>query len=233
MEKSYRNLTLFFVAIGIVLFWGFYKTYTIYFPTFPGFNYIQHTHGFLMLTWLCLLIAQPVLIRKGNYKWHRILGKVSYFIVPLLLLSIFLVTGMVYNRILHTDSLKEAIASITVSLPDLISFGLFYFLAIKHKKNVPKHMRYMIGTSLLLISPGLGRALAIYFGLPLSYALAIPDYIVMAIVIFFIGYDFRNKSNFRPYFVILFVLIVRHAIWLLRYSEGWQTIGGQFAQHLF
>jgi hypothetical protein len=186
-----------------------------------------------MLTWLCLLIAQPVLIRKGNYKWHRILGKVSYFIVPLLLLSIFLVTGMVYNRILHTDSQKEAIASITVSLPDLISFGLFYFLAIKHKKNVPKHMRYMIGTSLLLISPGLGRALAIYFGLPLSYALAIPDYIVMAIVIFFIGYDFRNKSNFRPYFVILFVLIVRHAIWLLRYSEGWQTIGGQFAQHLF
>jgi hypothetical protein len=233
MEKAYKNITFFFVAIALVLIWGFYKTYIVYFPSFNGFNYVQHVHGFLMFTWLCFLIAQPLLIRAKNYKGHQIIGKLSYFIVPLLLVSIFLVTKMVYYRTLTTDSLKEAIASITVSIPDLISFAIFYLLAIKNRNNIPKHMRYMIGTSLLLISPGLGRAFAIFFNWSITYALAIPDYIAMAIVLFLIGYDYRNKKNYYPYIIILAVLIVRHLIWLFRYTDTWQIFGGQFAKHLF
>ena len=233
MEKSYKNITFFFIAIALVLIWGFYKTYIVYFPSFIGFNYVQHAHGFLMLTWLCFLIAQPLLIRVKNYKVHRIIGKLSYFIVPMLLVSIFLVTKMVYYRTLNTDSLKDAIASITVSIPDLISFAIFYFLAIKNRKNTPKHMRYMIGTSLLLISPGLGRAFAIFFNWSIFYSLAIPDYIAMLIVLVLIGYDYRNKKNYSPFIIILAILIVRHLIWILRYSDTWQTLGGQFAQYLF
>jgi hypothetical protein len=233
MEKAYKNITVFFIAIALVLIWGFYRTYLVYFPGFTGFTYVQHVHGFLMFTWLCFIIAQPLLIRAKNYKAHRIIGKVSYFIVPLLLFSIFLVTKMVYYRTLKADSLREAIASITVSIPDLLSFAIFYYLAIKNKKNIPKHMRYMIGTSLLLISPGLGRAFAIYFNWPITYALAIPDYIAMGIVIFLIGYDYRNKKNYYPYLIILAVLVVRHSIWLLRYTDIWQIPGGQFAKFLF
>lgn len=233
MEKAYKHLTFFFIAIAFVLIWGFYKTYLVYFPSFIGFNYVQHVHGFLMLTWLCFLIAQPLLIRAKNYKAHRIIGKLSYVIAPLLLVSIFLVTKMVYYRTLKTDSLKEAIASITISIPDLISFAIFYFLAIKNRKNIPKHMRYMIGISLLLISPGLGRAFAIVFNWSFTYSYAIPDYIAMAIVLFLIGYDYHNKKNYYPFIIILSVLIVRHLIWLFRYTGAWQTIGGQFAKHLF
>lgn len=194
MEKTYKHIAFLFIAIFFILVWGFYKTYIIYFPNFKGFNYIQHVHGFLMLIWVSFLICQPLLIKARNYKAHRIIGKISYIIVPLLLFSIFLVTRMVYYRTLSTDSEREAIASITVSIPDLVSFAIFYTLAILNKENIKKHMRYMIGTSVLLISPGLGRALAIFFNMPVSYALAIPDYIAMLIVLIFITYDFRNKK---------------------------------------
>ena len=233
MEKAYKNLTFFFIAIALVLIWGFYKTYLVYFPSFNGFNYVQHVHGFLMLTWLCFLIVQPLLIRAKNYKGHRILGKISYLLVPLLLVSIFLVTKMVYYRTLTTDSQKEAIASITVSIPDLISFAIFYLLAIINREDISKHMRYMIGTSLLLISPGLGRAFAIFLNWSITYSLAIPDYIAMAIVVFLIGYDYCNKKNYYPFMIILAVLIVRHLIWLFRYTDTWQILGGQLAKSLF
>jgi len=233
MEKTYKHITFLFIAIFLILVWGFYKTYIIYFPNFQGFSYVQHIHGFLMLTWVCFLISQPLLIKTRNYKAHRLIGKISYLIVPLLLLSIFFVTRMVYYRTLNSDSEKEAIASITVSIPDLVSFAIFYTLAILNKKNTPKHMRYMIGTSVLLISPGLGRAFAIYFNMPISYALAIPDYVAMLIVLIFIAYDFRNKKNYYPYVVILIVLIIRHLVWVFRYTDFWQTVGGQFAKHLF
>ncbi len=94
-------------------------------------------------------------------------------------------------------------------------------------------MRYMIGTAVLLISPGLGRAFIIFFNMPISFALGIPDYIAMFIVLIFEIYDFRNKKNYYPYVVILVVIIVRHLVWIFSYTNFWWTIGGQFAKHLF
>ncbi len=48
MEKKYKNIPLFFVGVFLVLIWGFYKSYIVYFPTFEGgyfggssYNYIQ------------------------------------------------------------------------------------------------------------------------------------------------------------------------------------------------
>ncbi len=105
MEKIYKNIHLFFVGVFIIIIWGFYKSYLIYFPTFEGgywgsssYNYIQHSHGVLMLTWILFLIIQPILIKRKLYKIHRTIGKASYFIVPLLLVCIFLVTKTFYYR---------------------------------------------------------------------------------------------------------------------------------------
>ncbi len=94
-------------------------------------------------------------------------------------------------------------------------------------------MRYMIGTAVLLISPGLGKAFTIFFNIPISFALGIPDYIAMFIVLIFVIYDFRNIKNYYPYVVILVVLIVQHLVLICRYTDFRQTIGGQFAKNLF
>lgn len=105
-------------------------------------------------------------------------------------------------------------------------------LAIMNKKNIPRHMRYMIGTSLLLINPGLSRALFVFFGMGAS-GLAVSDYVAMSCAICFIAYDYRNKKNYNPYIVIFAVLIIIHLIWLFRYTDVWQAIGENIARHLF
>lgn len=238
MERKYTNIYVFFVGILLVLIWGFYRSYLFYFPTFEGgywggnsYNYIQHSHGTLMLTWVFFLIIQPILIKKGLLKIHKIIGIASYFIVPLLLLSICLVTKTFYYRTLSTINNKEAIGTIT-GITSFVAFAIFYFLAIANKKNTPVHMRYMLGTSLLLINPGLSRALFVFFDMAAS-GLAVSDYVAMTIAICFIVYDYRNNKNYKPYVVILVVLIIMHLIWQFRYTNVWQTIGRNIVQHLF
>lgn len=242
MEKKYKNISLFFVGVFLVIIWGFYKSYIVYFPTFEGgyvggsYNYIQHTHGALMLTWILFLIIQPILIKRKLYNIHRTIGKISYFIVPMLLFSIFLVTKTFYYRTLtypneFASTEKDAIGTIT-GLAYIVAFAIFYLLAISNRKNIPNHMRYMIGTSLLLINPGLSRALFYFFGMAES-GLAVSDYVAMSIAICFMVYDYRNNKNYKPHIVILVVLLITHLIWVFRYTDVWQTIGANIVRHLF
>lgn len=240
MEKKYKNVSLLFLGVLLVVTWGFFKTYIIYFPKFEGdyhaggsgLTYIHHTHGALLLIWISFLIIQPILIKNGLYKIHRTIGIVSYLIVPLLLVSIFLVQKINYYRILHLSTAKEAIATINgiVYIP---AFALLYSLAIVNRKNIPNHMRYMIGTSLLFINPGLSRALFVFFGMAAS-GFAVSDYVAMNTVVFLIGYDvYFKKKNYKPYIVILIVLLFIHLIWLFRYTDIFQSIGEKFALIFF
>lgn len=68
-NKSKKNsgitnrLIYFFIFILLISVAGFYKTYLVKFPSFEGFTWVQHFHGAVMLTWVLMLIAQPVFIR--------------------------------------------------------------------------------------------------------------------------------------------------------------------------
>jgi hypothetical protein len=85
----YGRISLFFVIVLAFITWGFYKTYIIFFPSFTGFNNLQHFHGAMMMIWMGFLIVQPLLIRSGKVTTHRAVGKLSYVIAPLLMVSIF------------------------------------------------------------------------------------------------------------------------------------------------
>ena len=89
----------FFIAmvfLFILLQVAFHPTYLQYFPQFKRFSWIHHTHGALMVSWVIMLVIQPCLIYKGKYKIHRLIGKISYFIAPLMLISMFLATRLNY-----------------------------------------------------------------------------------------------------------------------------------------
>ncbi|GAB2558518.1 hypothetical protein [Spirosoma aerophilum] len=98
MEKAYRHISFQFIALLLISMAGFWKTYLIRFPAFYGFVTAHHLHGLLMLLWVVLLIAQPLLIRAKNIELHRILGKASYVLMPLMVLSMLMVTWVQYQR---------------------------------------------------------------------------------------------------------------------------------------
>src|SRR6187399_1376877 len=98
MLKVYRNSAIFIILVMIGVQWGFYRTYTSEFPNFQNKTTTIHIHGALLIAWLVLLIVQPLLINTGRAKLHRTIGKVSWVLGPLIIISMFMVGRGSYNR---------------------------------------------------------------------------------------------------------------------------------------
>src|ERR1700710_317251 len=96
METGYKNVSLLFVVILGIVVLGFFKTYFGLFPSFNNVTLIQHIHGLLFTTWFLLLVIQPLLIRNGKYKAHRIIGRFTYVLVPCIIISIHFIAREAY-----------------------------------------------------------------------------------------------------------------------------------------
>jgi hypothetical protein len=91
----------------------------------------------------------------------------------------------------------------------------------------------MIGTSFLMIGPGLGRALIIYFNWSLQDAVNYSNYFVMAIATGLLINDIIKKRSYSPFAIILFLFVLLHLAWNFRNSWLWQSIGEGFAKIFF
>ena len=140
---------------------------------------------------------------------------------------------MVYLRPEPILPHEERIAMIALSIPYLFAFAILYSLAIINRKDTYKHMRYMIGTSFLMIAPGLGRGLIIYFNNSLQDGVNYSNYFVFAIAGGLLINDIIKKRSYTPFAVVLFLFILLHLAWNFRYSGLWQSIGEGFAKKFF
>ncbi len=216
MEKAYRNLALFASLLFVITILGFYKTYFALFPAFDASTTkLVHIHLMLLLSWIVLLIVQPFLIRKRKYKAHRIVGKASYFLVPLIVLSMI---GMVHKQFMEDVqqrmSLPENLKAIFIGIAQLILFVWFYIFSIIHKKNIAYHMRYMIGTGLVMITPAFARLCYEITNANLLSGIAsfvLTDFIIAWLVIS----DKRKKRKYKPYISMLIAFILYQSLFLI------------------
>ena len=158
MEKGYKKVVYFFGVIAAITFIGFYKKYFSLAPDFPGLKNIHHFHALALTTWLTMLIVQPILIANNKMTAHRVIGKFSYILVPILFISMVLAYHNQYLRFVSEGkSETETLAFVFSPATDAIPFVIFYLLAILNKQETAKHMRYMICTGIVIGGPGLGR----------------------------------------------------------------------------
>jgi len=138
---------------------------------------------------------------------------------------------MTFHRNLSQDApMSAAIADIALNIPALLVFTILYALAVLNTKKTFYHMRYMIGTALLMIGPGLGRALIIYFEMPPPIAISITLGVVALIGVALLISDLVKKRDYRPFLIVACVLTVEALIWEARYTAPWQLVGGMIAK---
>jgi hypothetical protein len=233
MEKSYTNIAYFFIGILLCTFIGFHRTYVIHFPDFKGFSFVQHFHGLMLMAWYGMLILQPLLIKYKKQALHRQIGKLGYVLAPLVCYSIFLVTKMVYHREIKTRPVADVLGQISLDIPTIFLFGLFFSLAMVNRKNSSVHMRYIIATALLMIGPGLGRALIIYFGVPFPVSVNIVLFVSEFFALLFLVMDIIGKRNFKPFLTIFILLVMNHLCWIFQKAGWWQAIAKWFVNTFF
>lgn len=234
MDKAYNNIWILFIAILAFVFFGFFKTYFSLFSSFEKIPSSHHFHTFLFLLWFVLLFIQPVLIKKGKFELHRLFGKFTYVLVPLLIVSIFIVTKNQFQREIAMYPRSRCIANLIIPLPQLVIFIAMYILAMIHIKNTGYHMRYIIGTSLVLIGPGLGRALISLGGISFQLSVQLSFIVTEFILAGLIFYDIKKANDYKPYAVLLIIFLSCHLGWFfMPYSSLWQSVCGKFVQLFF
>jgi uncharacterized membrane protein YozB (DUF420 family) len=201
MEKAYKNLGYFFILLIPLTFLAFFKTYFNQFPTFEkNITPFIHLHAIIASIWIILLIVQPILITKRKNDLHKRIGKFSYIIFPLLILSF--IPQMI--RIINSDH------PIVLFFPlaDSLMLTLCYALAIYHRKQSSKHMRYMIGTAIVFLGPTIGRIGPFILELSEKVTQHVQYGLIFLILIGLIFLDRKKGKGFQPYVLILAAWII-------------------------
>ena len=117
-----------------------------------------HLHGVAMLSWLALLIVQPTLVSRDNLALHRRLGWIGAGLALFITcLGIFTgVASLVLNRFPPFFSPPYFLALTTV---ESLVFGLMVWAAIRRRHTTAWHRRLMIGATIVILEPALGRIL--------------------------------------------------------------------------
>lgn len=184
---SYVMLGLF--GLALLAFWPEYIV------KLPHTLLDQNLHGTAMTLWFAMLITQPLLIRYGRRDLHRLLGRTSYVLFPLTVLTILLLAH--HDLTLMKDAAFWRFGQ-SAALP-LTSAGIFataYALAIRHRRQTALHARYMIATSFALIPPIFVRLFAHYLPLvPGFVAFIVADVLVADLVPAWLAWRDRHVAG--------------------------------------
>ena len=215
MEKVYKNSHYLFIAVLLMAIAGFWKTYFGKIPTFDGVSGLMHFHAVMVLAWLSILIAQPILILNKKVEMHRLVGKMSYIVVPILLLSIILLMRLSFIK--NTLSANPDIDLRLVGVADLTFFIPCYLIAIYFRKNTKYHARFMVMTVLPFINPALGR-----LNLP-------GPVLAIAIMLGLLIYEAFHKKIFLPYLIGLPAYISIYVFYLfIINADQWRAFWWMF-----
>lgn len=227
------------VSLIILIHLGFYNSYIKFFPEFESgkigifgpveFHRVMHLHGMAMMGWVFMLLLQPFLIRSGRKDLHRRIGKLSYILAPLVVVSIYLVNQHAYHRTLSTVGEQPAVAFLSLTFPALVFFAVLYALAMIYRKQSRLHMRFMISTAFLFIPPALDRALIYFFKLP---GYDVGSNIQLAIIGSVVILDSVKTKKISPFILVLCFEVLHKIMWHARDTEFWQMIGGNIAKIL-
>ena len=205
MERTYRYLGYFFLLLIPLIYAGFYKSYFQSFPFAKNIHVFEHLHAFIASIWVLILIVQPFLILNNKTAIHRKVGKLSYIVFPLLIVSF--VPQIV--KIIRTEDM----ANLFFPLGDGVLLIAFYSLAIYNRKTTSKHMRYMIASALVLLGPTWGLIGGSLLGMSDLLTQNIQYAIIYSILAGLTLYDIRNKKNYFPYLLAIFGFMLHQAVY--------------------
>ncbi len=198
---KFKNTGYYFAGFIFLILLGFWPSYfSRFFNGTADFNLYFHFHSITAVSWVILLVLQPLLIKYKKFQIHKMTGKISYVLVPFLFISIIL---LAHHR---TNPETENLAwQLWIPFKDIFIFSYGYGVAIAFRKFPNIHARGMIVAGMALIEPVMVRLFVNVFEIPppIGYLLGISaDYIVLLILI----YLERKEASGRWVFPSAFIL---------------------------
>ena len=118
----YRRSAPFFAALVLLAIPAFWPTYLALRPYEADWH--VHVHGIALFLWSVMLIAQPWLILRGKARIHRKVGKASYVLAPVIVVSTIL---LAHHRLYLSTPTFDQVYFLWVQLSLITIFGLNFF----------------------------------------------------------------------------------------------------------
>ena len=196
---------------------GFWVPYFSVFPHFDAhFSSAVHLHARVQFSWVALALVQPLAIRARAFRTHRLLGRLSYGLAPLI---VVLAAAMVFKEYGEQraagESVRDALAGEYLSVMGLPQLSALYLLAIARirKGDVAAHLRYMICIAIVLVPAGFSRMLGYLFDIRLRSSASASLLLVDACLVALILYDRRRHAASGAYWLTLGSLLAIEAGW--------------------
>ncbi|RIW18241.1 hypothetical protein D0X99_00645 [Algoriphagus lacus] len=241
MAKS-LNLNLFLYqksAIYLIVFFGFtlIAFWSSYYSVLgQDMSFYVHFHGIFMTLWCLMLIAQAVLIRVKKYRIHTGVGKASYLIFPILILSTILLIHATVRKSPEVN--LDTYLSLALMLNATVVLAIIYGLGIYFQKDRFTHARYMVCTIFPLFTPITDRIIFNYIpglvelapkleGIPIvpffGYLLA--DLLVIGLAL----WDWKTHRRKDAFLIVLLLLLIYHVSLFTFYKiPAWQEFSAWF-----
>lgn len=206
-EKS----SYYFIGLLLLAFLGFWTTYfSKFFTGKNDFSFYFHFHATMMIIWVVLLIAQPLLIRKKRLDLHRFIGKTTYFLMPIMVISLLLVI----NNILKNAPVNELKFNNYISpFRDVFILILSFSIGIYYRRNIQIHSRAMIITGIVFIEPALFRFLkGMIFQNNILLSVIITILFVLGLLITLIIIERKQKTGRWLFPLLLGIYFITYAI---------------------
>lgn len=190
---------------------------------------IFHVHGVMMLGWLALLVTQSLLAAPGagTRRLHRQLGWASVVMAPLIVVLAILtcLAGLRTGIFPPFFSPAYFLALIPISA---LSFAALVALAVVRRREAGWHKRLMVGSTILLMDPALGRVLPMPFIVPWGEWLTMA--MELAVVWLIVRHDRGETGRAHPATALVGVAVVLShlLVELLAITPAWIAFAQPF-----
>lgn len=226
-RNFFTGMTLVMAAVVAL---GFARTFYLQ-GFFPGVQALAapepfySLHGAVFSSWMALLVAQAILVRRGNIAWHRTLGLLGVVIAAgVVALGVYAVLVAAQRDGGFIGVPVPPRQFMLVPLTDMVLFGLFAALAIGYRKHPQAHKRLILLATTNLLEAAIVRlpVAVISAGVPVTtYALV--DGFIVAIAV----WDLRSGGRLHPATLWggLLIILSQPLRIVLSGTDAWLAIG--------
>lgn len=201
----------YFIVLLALIVAGFWNSYfSRFFTGTNDYNFYFHFHALMMSLWVITLIVQPLLIRKKKLTLHRVIGRFTYVMMPVMLLSVLLILN---SGMKGMPAEELTFSQVIFPFRDFLFLLFFFSIGVIYRRKMQIHARAMIITGIVFIEPALFRFLgrAVFKGMGTT-AFYVGLFLIFSLLITLIIMERKQKKGRWLFPVFLIVDLVVYAL---------------------
>lgn len=229
----------YFVALVLlVILAGFWPSYFTLIGKVP---LAFHVHAATATSWVLLLLVQSVAIHARKNALHRLVGKASFVMFPLLIVGFVMIINVSAARYAAAESPFVGVLGPSFGIGMAIAIAAYltlFHLALRNRRNTRLHAGYMLATPMILFESPFSRIMGEHFPwmnfIGSEGPRGLLDTIVISnglVAIVALTLYFMNRRNGAPWLIATFFVLLQSVVmWFAPDMPGLGAVFSAYSQ---